>query len=229
MSAWSPIEVAWPRSVMVSVGYSKDPPRRRFSARPLGTAAVKTAGRAALSAPRLSRRTNTCLKGQSWIVVSNSDKAARFRTRCVRPDADARAERRARARPDAATHQGVHGQQARALSADTGLLLAHFHLNGLWQSTCEWGLVCAAYHLRKLARAVLPALSALPRPRSSPNVVRPPGNKRGADIVTRTTRGPAAGDAGGGVLAARAQPQAPPGPTVRAWPGSKPRCGEHVP
>jgi hypothetical protein len=32
---------------------------------------------------------------------------------------------------------------------------AHFHLRGLWKTAREWGLVCAAHNLRKLAKAVL--------------------------------------------------------------------------
>ena len=42
---------------------------------------------------------------------------------------------------------------------------AHFHLRGVWKTAREWGLVCAAHNLRKLAKAVLPALSSYPRSR----------------------------------------------------------------
>jgi transposase len=71
----------------------------------------------------------------------------------------ARAGRRSRYRLRKQVVEPVIGQIKSAMG------FAHFHLRGLWKTAREWSLVCVAHNLRKLARAALPALASLPRPR----------------------------------------------------------------
>lgn len=98
------------------------------------------------------------LKHGSGEITSTLGRTPGTRTYAMRQRL-ARAGHRSRHRLRKQVVEPVIGQIKSAMG------FAHFHLRGLWKTTREWGLVCAAHNLRKLAMAVLPALSALPRPR----------------------------------------------------------------